>query len=105
DLTLYVMVFRQGQAAFHNLLGAVGGLYEDALFMSNLFSYLDMPAPAAPAALAPSPATPPPPAAAGALARASAIELRGVSFRYPGKEAWALRDITLTIAPSEVIAL
>jgi ATP-binding cassette subfamily B protein len=28
-----------------------------------------------------------------------------VSFRYPGKETWALREVNLTIAPGEVIAL
>jgi ABC-type multidrug transport system fused ATPase/permease subunit len=111
DLTLYVMVFRQGQGAFQSVLGGIGGLYEDALFMSNLFSYLDLPtaeaaqvradgtshgAAAWPAAVAAEPAAPTQP---------RAIELRHVSFRYPGKEQWALRDINLTIAPGEVIAL
>ncbi|HVR63635.1 MAG TPA: ABC transporter ATP-binding protein [Polyangia bacterium] len=99
DLTLYVMVFRQGQGAFQSLLGAVGGLYEDALFMSNLFAYFDHDIAAASA-----------PFASGAPAAAEAprpqtIEFRDVSFRYPGKDAWALRHINLTIAPGEVIAL
>ena len=31
DLTLYVLVFRQGQSAFQSMLGGVAGLYEDAL--------------------------------------------------------------------------
>jgi len=98
DLTLYVMVFRQGQAAFQSLLGAIGGLYEDALFMSNLFSYLDLKtAVTGDGALTTAAATTP--------ARPRAIELRGLSFRYPDKDAWALRDVNLTIAPGEVIAL
>jgi ATP-binding cassette subfamily B protein len=129
DLTLYVMVFRQGQGAFQSLLGALAGLYEDALFMSNLFSYLDLPTSGAPAATAVGQHAPPPTAArdralpsdasagvpatsraattetALTAARPQAIELRGVSFRYPGKEAWALRGLDLTIAPGEVIAL
>jgi ABC-type multidrug transport system fused ATPase/permease subunit len=109
DLTLYVLVFRQGQSAFQSLLGAVAGLYEDTLFMSNLFAYLDLPTPGgedaeedwkmdAPAAVSddPSPA---------ASATPQVIELRNVSFRYPGKDAWALREVNLTIAPGEVIAL
>jgi len=35
----------------------------------------------------------------------SAIELRAVSFRYEGMDAWALRDISLTVKPGEVLAL
>ncbi|HEX3694238.1 MAG TPA: ABC transporter ATP-binding protein [Polyangia bacterium] len=99
DLTLYVMVFRQGQGAFQSLLGALGGLYEDALFMSNLFAYLDLGGEPAPALAA----TDAPPTAA--LPQPQAIEFRDVSFRYPGKEAWALRHVDLTIAPGEVVAL
>jgi ATP-binding cassette, subfamily B, bacterial len=105
DLTLYVTVFRQGQSAFQSVLGGVAGLYEDALFMSNLFEYLDLPADdplsngvgrSWPVDLAQNPQTVP--------NLPQAIELRNVSFRYPGKENWALRDVNLTIAPGEVIA-
>jgi ATP-binding cassette subfamily B protein len=106
DLTLYVTVFRQGQSAFQSVLGGVAGLYEDALFMSNLFEYLDLPADdplsngvgrSWPVDLAQNPQRVP--------NLPQAIELRNVSFRYPGKESWALRDVNLTIAPGEVIAL
>ena len=111
DLTLYVMVFRQGQGAFQAVLGGVAGLYEDALFMSNLFAYLDLPTdnprettPSWLSAWSGAPA-PPSPSAPASTPPAQEIELRGVSFRYPGKEAWALHDVNLTIAPGEVIAL
>jgi ATP-binding cassette subfamily B protein/ATP-binding cassette subfamily C protein len=97
DLTLYIAVFRQGQGAIQAVLQAVGGMYEDALFMSNLFDYLDIPTGGeAPRVL---------PARAPPRGRPAAIELEGVSFRYPGKEAWALRDLSLTIAPGEKIGL
>jgi ATP-binding cassette subfamily B protein len=106
DLTLYVMVFRQGQGAFQSLLGALGGLYEDALFMSNLFAYLDLAGDQASVATnglaLPSPAPSPLPSP---TTQPQAIEFRNVSFRYPGKEAWALRNVDLTIAPGEVVAL
>jgi ATP-binding cassette subfamily B protein len=98
DLTLYVMVFRQGQGAFQALLGAVGSLYEDALFMSNLFEYLDLETGEIPIPWTPADGE-------NASPQPRAIELRHVSFRYPNKEAWALRDINLTIEPGEVIAL
>jgi ABC-type multidrug transport system fused ATPase/permease subunit len=102
DLTLYVVVFRQGQGAFQAVLSHLGGLYQDALFMSDLFSYLDLEVGTAPARAAPGPALA---KAAAAPAGPQTIELRQVSFRYPGKESWALRDVSLTIAPGEVIAL
>ena len=110
DLTLYVTVFRQGQSAFQSVLGGVAGLYEDALFMSNLFEYLDLPADRSaqqrrsePAAMGSGGNRSAPDANPPASAP-QAIELRNVSFRYPGKENWALRDVNLTIAPGEVIA-
>src|SRR5262249_20368770 len=43
NMTLYVMAFRQGQQAFQSILSAIGGMYEDNLYMSNLFGYLAIP--------------------------------------------------------------
>jgi len=97
DLTLYIAVFRQGQGAVQSILSGVGGLYEDALFMSNLFDYLDLETTGEAPRVSP-PRSPP-------RGRPAAIELDGVSFRYPGKEAWALRDVSLTIAPGEKLGL
>ena len=97
DLTLYLMVFRQGQTAVQNVLSAVSALYEDALYMSNLFAYLAIPTGGeAPRHL---------PAASPPRGRPLAIEFRGVSFRYPGQERWALRDLTLSLAPGEKLGL
>ncbi len=97
DLTLYIAVFRQGQGAVQAVLSAVGAMYEDALFMSNLFAFLTIPtggeAPRVTPALSPP------------RGRPGLIELRGVSFRYPGKQEWALRDLTLTLAPGEKLGL
>jgi ATP-binding cassette subfamily B protein/ATP-binding cassette subfamily C protein len=75
----------------------VGALYEDALFMSNLFDYLAIPTGGETARVTP--------ALAPARGRPAPLEIRGVSFRYPGKEEWALRDVTLTVAPGEKLGL
>jgi ATP-binding cassette subfamily B protein/ATP-binding cassette subfamily C protein len=97
DLTLYIVVFRQGQQSVQAVLAAVGGMYEDALFMSNLFAFLRLPTdgdrPRAGVV-----ASPP-------RGRPSAFELDRVSFRYPGRSEWALRDVTLTLAPGETLGL
>ncbi|WP_082282960.1 ABC transporter ATP-binding protein [Myxococcus hansupus] len=97
DMVLYLSVFRQGQAAFQGILTSVGSMYEDALFMSNLFAYLDIPTGGE--------ATRALPAHSPARGHDSAIELRNVSFRYHGKEAWALRNVSLTLKPGEKLAL
>jgi ATP-binding cassette subfamily B protein/ATP-binding cassette subfamily C protein len=97
DLTLYLMVFRQGQTAVQNVLSAVSALYEDALYMSNLFAYLSIPTGGEAPRLFPASSPP--------RGRPLAIEFRGVSFRYPGQERWALRDLTLSLAPGEKLGL
>ncbi|HVI95602.1 MAG TPA: ABC transporter ATP-binding protein [Anaeromyxobacter sp.] len=97
DLTLYIAVFRQGQSAVQAVLGAVGGMYEDALFMSNLFDYLEIRTGGEEPRVRP-PRSPP-------RGRPQEIAFRNVSFRYPGKDEWALRDLSLTIAPGEKLGL
>jgi ATP-binding cassette subfamily B protein/ATP-binding cassette subfamily C protein len=97
DLTLYLSVFRQGQTAVQSILSAVGAMFEDALYMSNLFAYLAIPvtgeqtrrqAPLVPA-----------------RGRPGRIVFDRVSFRYPGKEAWALRDVSFVLEPGEKLGL
>jgi ATP-binding cassette subfamily B protein/ATP-binding cassette subfamily C protein len=96
DLALYIVVFRQGQQSVQSVLASVGGMYEDTLFMTNLFAFLRLPTVGeAKRSDAPSPPR----------GRPSAIELDGVSFRYPGRTDWALRDVTLTLAPGEKLGL
>ncbi|MSP59885.1 MAG: ABC transporter ATP-binding protein [Myxococcales bacterium] len=97
DMALYLTVFRQGQGAFQTILQAIGSMYENALFMSNLFVYLAIPTEGElprrlPALLAP-------------RGHNNTIEFRDVSFRYPGKEAWALRHVDLTLVPGEKLGL
>jgi ATP-binding cassette subfamily B protein/ATP-binding cassette subfamily C protein len=65
--------------------------------MSNLFDYLAIPT-GGEAPRASPPRAPP-------RGRPGTIELDGVSFRYPGTGEWALRDLTLTIAPGEKLGL
>ena len=43
DMTLYLVAFRQGQQSFQSVLSALGGMYEDTLYMSNLFDYFAIP--------------------------------------------------------------
>ncbi len=93
QMTMYMMLFRQGQSAVSAILSAVGGMYEDNLYLSTLYEFLETPVPTV-----------------------SGVEVRGpnpkdgvrfenVSFTYPGAETPALRDIDLHIRPGESLAL
>ncbi len=97
DLTLYIVVFRQGQTAVQAVLGAVGGMYQDALFMQNLFAFLAIPAAGERPRVSPAATLPRGPSLP--------IELDRVSFRYPGRDAWVLRDVSLTLTPGETLGL
>lgn len=95
DMTMYIAVFRQAQNTFRSLFDGLSRLYENNLFLENLFTYLalesTMPA-ATDGPLVPSPIR-------------EGIEFRNVSFRYPGTDPWVLQDISLHIHPRERIAL
>jgi ATP-binding cassette subfamily B protein len=95
DLTLYLALFQQSQNTFRSLVSGVGKLYEHGLFLENLFTFLRLEPRMSQAA---EPHRLPRPICQG-------IEFRDVSFRYPGTSRWALRTISLHIAPGEKLAL
>ena len=96
DLTLSISAFRQGQGALEDVLASVAGMYEDSLYVSNLGAFFAIPTSARVQRLLPARTLPP--------GRFS-IELENVSFRYPGRDTWALRELNLRIAPGEKLAL
>jgi len=95
DMTLYLGIFRGSQSMFEAVLLGLSELYENGLFMSNLFAFLELRT-QMPMASEPVPAP---------AAIQQGIEFRGVSFRYEGHEDWALRDVNLVIGPREKVAL
>jgi ATP-binding cassette subfamily B protein len=95
DMTMYLAIFRQGQATFQSILSAVGNIYENNLFMANYFEFLGL---QPQLGLTGGKQKLPVPLRGG-------IEFRGVGFRYPENGEWALRDINLMIRPGEKIAL
>jgi ATP-binding cassette, subfamily B, bacterial len=95
DMTLYLALCGQAQGTFQGLFFNLGQLYESGLFMENLFSFLGIQPQAQYAA---QPRRAPRPIKEG-------IEFRRVSFRYPGREEWALHDVSLHIGRGEKLAL
>lgn len=100
NLTLYVVSLRQGQQSFQSVLSGIGNLYEHNLYMSNLFSYIELAEASERAqrerATRRLEATP---------AGSAGIRFENVGFHYPGKFAWALRHLDLEILPGDSIAL
>jgi ATP-binding cassette subfamily B protein len=91
-MTLYMVAFRQGQQAFQSMLASLTGMYEDNLYMDNLFAFL---------AITPSDT---------ARADAMRLEEKGirfdkVSFRYPGRSEWTLHDLDLFIPEGKSLAI
>ncbi len=96
QMTMYLMLFRQGQAAVSAILSAIGGMYEDNLYLSTLYEYLETPVPE-PAATRGRALQGPHPE--------DGIRFEKVSFSYPGAVQPALSGIDLHIRPGESLAL
>jgi ATP-binding cassette, subfamily B, bacterial len=93
EMTMYLMVFKQGQAALSASLTAISGMYEDNLYLSNLYEYLEQPVAAE----------------AGTLTEGArpgdGIRFENVGFTYPGAERPALSGISLHLCPGGSLAL
>ena len=93
DMTMYLLVFKQGQASLASILGSIGGMYEDSLYLSNLYDYLEYEAPdeGGSAIEGPKPG--------------DGIRFENVSFTYPGAQAPALANVSLHLDPGRKLAL
>jgi len=93
EMTMYLLLFRQGQAAVSAGLSSIGGMYEDNLYLTNLYEYLEQ----APEHDRGKAITGPDPA--------DGVRFENVSFRYPDAPAATLVGISLHIRPGESLAL
>ncbi len=95
SLVMYFGAFQQGQGFMQNLLQSLAGLYEDNLFLSDLYEFLDL----EPKIVEPSSPKPIPQPMAGG------ISFEKVSFQYPGSSRQVLQDISLYISTGQSVAL
>ena len=93
DLTMYLTVFRQGQATFTSALTAIGGMYEDGLYLSNLYDFLEQPVPAHMGY------------ADRGLCPGEGLRFEHVSFTYPGSNQLALENVSFYLKPGEKLAI
>jgi ATP-binding cassette subfamily B protein len=93
QMTMYFALFRQGQSAVSSGLSAIGGMYEDNLYLSTLYEYLETELPEVRGGLEHGPAP------------ADGVRFESVSFTYPGATEPALQDINLHLRPGSSLAL
>jgi len=93
QMTMYLMLFRQGQAAVSAVLSSIGGMYEDNLYLSTLYEYLEteVDTPSGSAARGPDPR--------------DGIRFEDVCFKYPEAAEPALEHVSLHLRPGSSLAL
>lgn len=97
-MVTYIQALTTTQSSSQSLLHQIFSMYENNLYIEQLFSFLDVPE--------------------GeqkyqekgnnglnALENIHSIEFRNVSFKYPGKDKYALKNLNFTIKKGEVIAI
>ena len=94
-LVMYYLAFQSGLSFLQAVLRGLAGIYEDNLFLTGLYQFLDLkPRISLPGKASPVPAK-----------ISKGIIFEDVSFRYPGKSDYVLSGIDLAIRPGQVIAL
>ncbi|MFE1744936.1 ABC transporter ATP-binding protein [Coleofasciculus sp. H7-2] len=93
DMTMYLMVFRQGQSTFSAALTSIGGMYEDNLYLSNLYEFLEQDIPKSWGM-----------ATKGVLPN-DGVRFENVYFTYPGSPQPALNGVSLHLKPGEKLAI
>ena len=97
DVVLYFMALQRGYAYLQEFLGRISGLYEDSLFLNNLFEFLHLPETGFKnrnKGKIPFPAR-----------MKKGLRLENIGFHYPSNERWILRNVSFEIGAGETIAL
>jgi ATP-binding cassette subfamily B protein len=94
DMVMYFMGFQMCIGYVQSIFGSLGAVYEDQLFLRNLFQFLD---------LRPGIAAPEHPLQLSKPIR-EGLRVENATFTYAGAQAPALTSVNLALHPGEVIA-
>lgn len=94
QMAMFILAFRQGMSYIKDVFNSVGSLYEDGLFIGDVFGFLGLKESVT--------AFPPVITPAGLK---SGIVADRVSFTYPGNQKPSLENVSLEIKKGEIIAL
>ena len=94
-LTFLAASFARGRDVIQSILLSASNVYEQALYLRDLFVFLGM-----------RPTIESPPNARPAPKKVqSGFVFENVGFRYPGSERWAVRNVDMALKPGERVAL
>ncbi len=93
-MTMFVLAFRQGMVYIKDLLSSVANLYEDSLFIGDIFEFLHLEEKIK--------AFPP---VKEIREFQSEIEVNNLSFKYPGNNSGTINEVSFKINKGEVIAI
>ena len=96
DYSLYTGAITSVAGYVATLLTATATIYEGTLFINNIIDFTKEPITVT--SIADEPLTP-------ALGTPHTIEFRGVSFKYPGTDRYVIKNVNLTLNPSESVVL
>ena len=83
--------FRRGQGYLRNLVGGIAGLYDNRLFIGNLFEFLSL-----------KPTIVDPVDAVEVPGEITQVEFRNITFRYPDMDRDVLKDFSLTARKGQI---
>jgi ATP-binding cassette, subfamily B, bacterial len=94
QMAMFILAFRQGMLYLKEIFGSVAGLYEDSLFIGDVFEFLNLKEKIA---------------AADPLVRTeplkNTISVENLTFSYPGNPVPVIKNISFKIKKGEVVAL
>jgi ATP-binding cassette, subfamily B, bacterial len=95
DIVMLYQAFQRGQGFLQSMVGSLGSLYENNLFLSYLYDFLALPqrvaSPEAPRVVPDRMET--------------GLATEGVEFTYPSRPQKVLRGVDLAIRPGELVAV
>jgi ATP-binding cassette subfamily B protein len=94
-LTFLAGSFRQSRSLIQSILLALSSIYEQSLYLSDLFTFFEV---------RPN-VTSKPGARPVARPLQTGFQFENVGFRYPGSQRWAVRGLSFAFEPHERIAL
>jgi ATP-binding cassette subfamily B protein len=93
DMTMYLLLFKQGQSAVSASLNSVGGMYEDNLYLSTLYELLDEPVRSQKGGVG------------EGAEPGDGLRFEDVWFSYPGQDDFAVQGVSLHLPPGQKLAL
>lgn len=93
QMTMYLLVFKQGQSAITASLRSISGMYEDNLYLSNLYEYLEQPGEEIVGGVL------------KGLQTDEGIRFENVSFTYFGASQPALENVSFQLKPGDSLAI